>query len=75
VTYLSVPPRLEKVLSEGIREPRARGTTELGGASLPSFEIDRSWPTVPAQWKLGDVSSLPSNAQDRVWALHRRARW
>jgi hypothetical protein len=40
-------------------------------AQPPTFEIDRNWPKVPAQWKLGDVSSFSVDAQDRIWALHR----
>ena len=28
----------------------------LEGRSLPMYEVDRSWPKVPAQWKLGDAS-------------------
>jgi hypothetical protein len=42
-----------------------------GARSLPTFEVDRSWPTVPAKWKLGDASSFAVDAQDRVWLLHR----
>src|SRR2546426_11745762 len=39
--------------------------------SVPTFEVDRSWPKVPPQWKLGDASSAAIDAQDNVWALHR----
>ena len=39
--------------------------------SLPMFEVDRSWPRVPAKWKLGDPSSFAIDAQDNVWLLHR----
>jgi DNA-binding beta-propeller fold protein YncE len=39
--------------------------------SLPTFEVDRTWPQVPAKWKLGDASSFAVDAQDRVWLLHR----
>jgi DNA-binding beta-propeller fold protein YncE len=39
--------------------------------SLPMFEVDRSWPKVPAKWKLGDASSFAIDAQDNVWLLHR----
>jgi DNA-binding beta-propeller fold protein YncE len=43
-----------------------------GSAStLPTFEVDRSWPKVPAKWKLGDASSFAIDAQDNVWLLHR----
>jgi hypothetical protein len=41
------------------------------GRSLPIFEVDRSWPKVPPQWKLGDASSVAIDAQDNVWVLHR----
>ena len=41
------------------------------GRSLPIFEVDRSWPKVPPQWKLGDASSIAIDAQDHIWVLHR----
>ena len=41
------------------------------GRSLPTFEVDRGWPKVPPQWKLGDPSSIAIDAQDNVWVLHR----
>jgi len=43
----------------------------LDGRSLPVYEVDRAWPKVPAQWKLGDPSSIAIDAQDQVWVLHR----
>src|SRR5579871_6136879 len=39
--------------------------------SLPVFEVDRAWPKVPPQWKLGDPSSIAIDARDNVWVLHR----
>jgi hypothetical protein len=39
--------------------------------SLPMFEVDASWPKVPAKWKLGDASSIAIDANDNVWVLHR----
>src|SRR6476660_818189 len=39
--------------------------------SLPLFEVDRAWPKVPSQWKLGDPSSMAIDARDNVWVLHR----
>ena len=39
--------------------------------SMPVFEVDRTWPKVPAKWKLGDASSIAIDAQDNVWVLHR----
>jgi hypothetical protein len=35
------------------------------------FEVDPSWPKVPAKWKLGDVSSIAIDAQGNGWVLHR----
>jgi DNA-binding beta-propeller fold protein YncE len=39
--------------------------------NLPTFEVDRAWPTVPPKWLLGDASSLAIDARDNVWLLHR----
>jgi DNA-binding beta-propeller fold protein YncE len=38
---------------------------------VPTFNVDPSWPKVPAKWKLGDQSSFAVDAQDNVWLLHR----
>src|SRR5258708_29924020 len=40
-------------------------------ASVPVFELDPSWPKVPAKWKLGDASSVAVDSHDNVWVLHR----
>ena len=40
-------------------------------AGLPVFEIDTSWPTIPNNWVLGEVSSIAVAADDHVWVLHR----
>src|SRR6267142_1870213 len=39
--------------------------------AVPTFEVDRAWPKVPPQWKLGDASSIAIDAKDNVWLLHR----
>jgi DNA-binding beta-propeller fold protein YncE len=39
--------------------------------SLPTFEVDKSWPKLPPQYKLGDVSSMASDAQGNIYVLHR----
>jgi len=39
--------------------------------SIPTFRADPDWPQVPAQWKLGDVSSIAIDAEDNAWLLHR----
>ena len=76
ITYLSVRPDLKKVLQRNYVNPALAGRQSASARSLPTFEVDRGWPKVPAQWKLGDVSSFSVDAQDHVWALHRpRTRW
>jgi hypothetical protein len=45
--------------------------TAAESQGLPVFEVDRAWPKVPAQWKLGDASSVAVDAQDNIWVLHR----
>jgi DNA-binding beta-propeller fold protein YncE len=39
--------------------------------SMPAFEVDRAWPKVPPQWRLGDPSSIGIDAQDNIWVLQR----
>ena len=38
---------------------------------LPVFEVDPSWPQIPPEWRLGDVSSVAVDTEDHVWVLHR----
>ena len=49
----------------------AARAAQAQGRRLPTFEVDRAWPKVPPQWKLGDASSIAIDAQDNVWVLHR----
>ncbi len=44
---------------------------ESSAAGIPTFRVDHDWPQVPAQWRLGDVSSIAIDAQDNAWLLHR----
>src|SRR4051812_35822095 len=39
--------------------------------TAPVFQLDASWPKVPAKWKLGNVSSVAVDGNDHVWVLHR----
>ena len=49
----------------------ARGEVALQvpAGGVPRFVVDDTWPTVPAKWQLGDVSSVDVDAQDRVLSL------
>jgi hypothetical protein len=50
---------------------RSRLAAQTRGRSLPMFEVDRTWPKVPAKWKIGEASSFAVDAKDNVWLLHR----
>lgn len=39
--------------------------------SIPLFELDPSWPKLPAKWKFGAVSNIAIDAQDHAWILQR----
>ena len=45
--------------------------SQMQAKTVPMFQLDSSWPKVPAKWKLGDASSIGIDAQDHVWVLHR----
>src|SRR5262245_37354151 len=49
----------------------AAQTSEVQARKLPMFEVDPSWPKMPAKWKLGDVSSIAIDAAGNAWVLHR----
>ena len=40
---------------------------------VPHFEVDPSFPQLPAGKVLGDMSSVTVDAQDHVWMIHRPA--
>src|SRR6266436_6928361 len=49
----------------------AQTPAQAQARSVPTFTVDPAWPKVPPQWKLGDVSSMTSDAQGNIWVLHR----
>jgi hypothetical protein len=52
--------------------PAALAQAGLRGArQIPTFQVDPSWPQVPAKWVLGLVSGVTVDAEDHVWVLHR----
>ena len=54
-----------------------RAVTRVAGASgqtappPPVFDVNPRWPTLPAQWTLGQVTGVAVDASDHVWVLHR----
>jgi DNA-binding beta-propeller fold protein YncE len=52
--------------------PAVRGLSQAPAtAGVPRFEVDRSFPSLPAGKVLGDMSSVAVDAQDHVWMIHR----
>ena len=37
----------------------------------PAFQVDPTWPTIPNNWVLGEVSSIAVDSRDHIWVLHR----
>ena len=56
-------------LAASERALEQRGTTARSG--VPRFEIDPKWPTMPAQWTLGQVAGLDVDSRDHVWIIQR----
>src|SRR5712671_176754 len=38
---------------------------------VPTFDVDPSWPKLPNNWVLGEVSAVAVGPRDHVWVLHR----
>jgi len=38
---------------------------------VPTFAVDASWPTLPNNWVLGQVSSVTVDSRDHIWVLQR----
>jgi hypothetical protein len=49
----------------------AQSPAQAQRRELPSFEVDPSWPKLPPQWKVGDVSHVTADSQGNVYILHR----
>ena len=53
--------------SEHALEQRA----PTAAAAVPRFDVDPKWPTIPAQWTLGQVAGLDVDSRDHVWIIQR----
>ena len=54
-----------------VAEAPGEQPTVAAERGVPTFEVDASWPTIPNDWVLGQVSSVTVDSQDHVWVLHR----
>src|SRR5437667_10624740 len=39
--------------------------------TAPSFQVDSSWPQLPNNWVMGNVSSVAVDRHDHIWLLPR----
>jgi DNA-binding beta-propeller fold protein YncE len=37
----------------------------------PTFHVDPTWPMIPNNWVLGEVTSIAVDSRDHIWVLHR----
>ena len=55
------------------RTPSAEQATAPAAptGTVPSFRPDATWPSLPINWVLGEVSSIAVDSRDHIWVLHR----
>jgi len=48
------------------------GSKALAQSDLtpPGFVVDPTWPTIPNDWMLGEVTSVSVDRNDNIWVLH-----
>ena len=46
-------------------------TAQAQRKTAPAFQVDPTWPKMPRQWILGQVSGLAVDARDHVWIIQR----
>ena len=44
---------------------------QTAAAKVPVFELDKTWPQLPNNWSLGNVSKIAVDRHDNVWLIHR----
>ena len=48
----------------------ANAALAQSGVRAPEFRVDPTWPTIPNDWVLGEVTSISVDRNDNVWVLH-----
>jgi hypothetical protein len=56
-----------------VRGPSAQQSPSPAAAAsgVPTFKPDSTWPSLPVNWVLGEVSSIAVDSRDHIWVLHR----
>ena len=47
------------------------GAQQPSKLRAPAFQVDPTWPTIPNNWVLGEVTSIAVDPRDHIWVLHR----
>ncbi len=55
----------------GIFQVGCRVTPHTNGVNVTFFEVDTTFPTLPNNWVLGNVSKVVVDRHDNVWFIHR----
>ena len=50
---------------------RAAAAQSGSASKVPVFEVDTTWPQLPNNWVLGNVSKVVVDQHDNVWFIHR----
>jgi hypothetical protein len=50
--------------------PSSTVTRAQSTLRAPQFKVDPSWPSIPNNWVLGEVTSISVDRKDNVWVLH-----
>ncbi len=58
-------------LAFGLPQHNAAAQTTAAPRAVPKFEVDPSWPKLPAKWVFGQVSSVSVDSDDHAWILQR----
>ena len=55
----------------GTASAQAMGAGATLSEKVPVFEVDTTWPQLPNNWVLGDVSMVTVDQHNNVWFIHR----
>jgi hypothetical protein len=69
--YSGVGGSLAALITVTVVQLAGKGLQSPAPTRVPAFEVDRTFPAVPNNWVLGDVSSVAVDTQDHVWMIHR----
>src|ERR1700681_3963560 len=50
---------------------RHLGAAEPQAGTMPSFQVEASWPKLPGKMIYGEIGGIDVDAQDHIWIIHR----